>query len=80
MALSLTFMVADRLPFARGMKVAEIVHWDFAARLLPQVLVWEKSPGSAPVNVMLLIVKAVGRLLVNVTFFVSHLPPAGCDP
>ena len=41
MALSLTLIVALRAPFAEGVNVTLIVQCDFAARLLPQVLVCE---------------------------------------
>jgi hypothetical protein len=67
LALSLTFMVAVRVPIAPGVKVTEILHQDFSARSPPQVFVCVKSLGSAPVNVMLLIVNAVGRLLASMT-------------
>ena len=57
--MSLMFIVAARVPVAAGVKVTEIVQMDSGARLPPQVFVCEKSPGSAPVNVMVLIVNAV---------------------
>ena len=79
LALSLTFRVAVRVPVAVGAKVTEMVQWDFAARLPPQVFVGEpKSLGSAPVNVMLLIVNAVERLLVSVTVLAALVVPAVC--
>lgn len=78
MALSFTLRVAVRLPVAVGLNVTLIVQCDFAAKLLLQVLVWAKSAGSAPVNVMLLIAKAVDKLLVNVTFFGALLVPTFC--
>jgi hypothetical protein len=78
LALSFTFSVAVRVPVAVGLKVTEIVHWDFAARLPSQVSVSAKSPPLAPVNVMLLIVNAVERLLVSVTFLAALVVPAFC--
>jgi len=58
----LTFIIAVRAPLAAGVKLTEIVQWDFAARLPPQGFVGvAKSLGLAPVNVMLLIVNAVER-------------------
>lgn len=78
-ALSLTLIVAVRVPVAPGVKVTEIVQVDFAARLESQVFVGAaKSPGSAPVNVMIPIVKAVERLLVSVTFLAALLVPTFC--
>jgi hypothetical protein len=77
LALSLTFIVAVRLPVAAGVNLTEIAQWDFAARLAPQVFVCAKSPGTAPVNVML-IVNAVERLLVSVTFLAVLVVPTVC--
>ena len=66
-ALSVTVRVADLAPEAVGVKVTLIAQLAPAARLLPQVVVCEKSPPLEPVNVMLVIVKAVVPLLVSVT-------------
>lgn len=55
LALSVTVIVPLREPMAVGVNVTLIVHDELAARLEPQVLVWEKSPLMA----MLEIVSAV---------------------
>ena len=52
-ALSAIEMVAVRVPEAVGVNTALMVQLPPAATEEPQVLVWEKSPGSAPVIVML---------------------------
>ena len=51
-ALSLTVSVAARVPVAVGVKVTLIVQFAPAARLVPQLLVWPKSPLLVPVMVM----------------------------
>lgn len=43
---------ADRAPVACGVNLTEIVQLLPAATLVPQVLVWLKSPGSVPVIVI----------------------------
>src|SRR5262249_16633011 len=67
-ALSATAMEALRAPAAAGRKVTVMVQLDPAARLDPQLLVWAKSPGFAPVMVMLEIERAAVPMLLNVTF------------
>jgi hypothetical protein len=54
LALSVTVIEPVREPAAVGVNVTLIVHDELAARLAPQVLVWEKSP----LIVMLEIVRA----------------------
>ena len=49
-ALSLTLSVAVRSPSAAGVKITEMVQFAPAVTLVPQLLVCEKSPGSAPVR------------------------------
>src|SRR5579872_1828570 len=56
-ALSVTLTAAVRVPAAVGVKVTLMVQWAPAATLVPQLLDWPKSPGSAPVRTMLEIVK-----------------------
>jgi len=56
-ALSEIERLALRLPVAEGVNVTEIVQLPFALRLLPQLLVCEKSPEFVPVMLMLLIVR-----------------------
>ena len=66
-ALSVTVSEAVRLPVAVGVKVTLIVQLAPAARLLPQLLVWPKSPLLAPVTAMLVIPSAVAWGLLSVT-------------
>ncbi len=75
LALSLMFMVAVRVPVACGVNVTEIVHLALLATLLPQVLVSAKSPGSVPVNVTSVKLRAVGSSLVKVTFLAALVVP-----
>jgi hypothetical protein len=58
-------MVSEPLrePVAVGVKVTLIVQEALAARLEPQVLVWEKSP----LTVMLLMVRVALPVLLRVT-------------
>lgn len=60
--LSLMFREPVRLPVALGWKVMLMVQFAPAARLLPQLFVWAKSP----VTVMLLMASAAVPLLVRV--------------
>jgi hypothetical protein len=54
-ALSVTESEAVSVPAAMGVKVTLTVQLAPAATVLPQVLVWPKSPASAPVSPMLVI-------------------------
>ena len=63
-----------REPAAVGVKVTLIVQKALAARLEPQVLVWEKSP----LAVMLEIVRAAFPVLLNVTLCALLLVPTAC--
>ena len=75
--LSATLKVAERLPVAAGVKTTEMVQFFPAATLEPQVFVWLKSPGLAPVKLMLVTVSAALPLLVSVTTCaVDGLPTA----
>jgi hypothetical protein len=65
--LSVMTKVAVRLEAAVGVNVTLIVQLPLAARELPHVLVSAKSPGLAPVKVILLIVRAALPLLFSVT-------------
>src|SRR6266699_802376 len=58
LALSVTVNVALRDPVAVGVKVTLIVQFAPAATLEPQLLVCPKSPGLAPVKVMLVMLNA----------------------
>src|ERR1700737_2321872 len=78
LALSFTFMVAERAPVAPGLKVTEIVHLPFAGTLEPQVFVGEaKSPGSAPLNVTVN-GNAVDKLLVSFRVLAALGVPPFC--
>lgn len=65
--LSVMFMVAPRLPMAAGVNVTLMVQLLFAATDPLQVLVCPKSPGLAPANPMLAMVRAVLPVLLRVT-------------
>ena len=56
-ALSASDSVAVKLPVAAGVKVTERVQFEPAARDSPQVLVWLKSEGLAPVRVIPVMVR-----------------------
>ena len=62
--MSVTVTEPVRVPVAAGVKVTLIVHDALAARLVPQMLVCEKSP----LTVMLEIVRAALPGLLSVTF------------
>jgi hypothetical protein len=63
LALSVTVRVPVLVPLAVGAKVTLRVQEALAARLEPQVLVWEKSP----LAVMLLMVRVALPVLLRVT-------------
>jgi len=65
-ALSAITAVADRDPFTTGLKVKLTVQLALGANAAAQVLVWVKSPASAPVKVMPVTVIAVNPKLVMV--------------
>lgn len=69
-ALSVTVRVAVRVLILVGLKATLIVQLEFAASVVPQVVVSGKSFGSVPVKLMLEMVTAVEDGLLNVT---------GCD-
>jgi hypothetical protein len=74
-ALSLTETVACREPEAIGVNVTLIVQLVASASELPQLFVWEKSPGFAPVMVILVMVKVALPVLLSVTSCGALLPP-----
>jgi hypothetical protein len=55
------------VPVACGVNFTEMVHLPLAATVVPQVLVWAKSLGSAPVKVMLLMSSVAVPVFVSVT-------------
>ena len=75
MALSVTVIEPVREPVAVGVNVTLIVHDELAARLEPQVLVWEKSP----LMVMLEIVRVALPGLLRVTLCGLLLVPKACE-
>jgi hypothetical protein len=66
-ALSVRATAPVNVPAAAGVKVRLIVQLAPAATLVPQVLVWAKSPGLAPERAMLEMVKAALPVLFRVT-------------
>jgi hypothetical protein len=66
-ALSVTVRVPVLAPVAVGLNVTLMAQLAPAARLVPQLLVCEKSALLVPVNVMLVRVNAAVPLLVSVT-------------
>jgi hypothetical protein len=80
LAESLKFNVALRVPAAFGANVIFTVQEDDAASVVPQVLLNTlKSPGSAPVKAMLLIVIDVVLLFERVTTFCAPVFPTATD-
>lgn len=65
-ALVVTTMVVERAALTAGLKVTLIVQLFSDATAAVHVLVWVKSPGSAPVNAMLLTESDVRPMFVNV--------------
>ena len=73
--LSVMFKEAVRLPAAVGVNVTLIVQLPLAASELPHVVVSAKSPGLAPVNAMLLMVKVAFPVLFSVTVWAALVVP-----
>ncbi len=67
LALSATLSEAVQLPLAEGLKVTLIAQLAPAATELPQLLVWAKSLGLAPVSARLEMLKAALPVLLTVT-------------
>ncbi len=65
-ALSMMLSVAFRVPVAVGVKVTLIEQLAPAASDVPQVLLWAKSPGFAPVVEMPLMLSAAFPVFVSV--------------
>jgi hypothetical protein len=66
-ALSAIEIAAVRVPAAVGLNTAPMVQFAAAISVVPQVFVWEKSPGFAPVIVMLEMDKVAFPVLNKVT-------------
>ena len=75
-ALSVRFNVALRAPLALGVKVKVMVHFDAAAKVLPQVVaVCVKLLALAPVMVMLLMSNVTFWLLATVSVIGALVVP-----
>ena len=70
-SLLLMLKLADRAPEAVGVKVTLMAQLAPAARLAPQVADSPKSPGFAPVNPMLVMVKGAVPVLDRVAVFAA---------
>src|SRR5438552_6231987 len=79
-ALSVTEIVANRLPVATGVKVDLIVHVPPGASDAPQVLTCAKSPVFAPETTMLPIVNVAAPAFVKVTVCALLDVPVGTVP
>ena len=73
--LSVMFKEAVRLPVAAGVNVTLMVQLPLAATEPPHVLVSAKSPGSAPANAMLLMVRAAFPVLFSVKVWAVLVVP-----
>ena len=78
--LSATLSNAVRLPLAAGVKVMLNVQVDPAGSELPQLLVWAKSPGLAPVIVTLEMLRAPVPALSKVAVPAPLVVPTGRLP
>ena len=74
-ALSVMASAAVRLPLADGVKVTLMVQLAPAARLDPQLLVWEKSLAFEPKTAMLVMLNAALPELLKVTDRVVLVEP-----
>src|ERR1700722_3784119 len=79
-ALSEMFRVAVRVPVPVGVKVMPMVQESPAGTLDPQSFDCPKSERFVPLPKILLMVKAVLRVLVSVTFCVALVVPTACEP
>ena len=73
--MSVTCRVAEKPPVLFGENVTLIVQFAPAAKLAPQLLVWEKRFGFAPPSEMLLIVSGAVPELVNVMVCAALVVP-----
>jgi hypothetical protein len=80
LALSVKVMAAVKDPLATGVKVTLMAQLAPAATLVPQLLLCAKSPGLAPVMVMLVMVNAALPELVNVTDWAVLVVPTAWLP
>lgn len=75
LALSTILTLALRVPVVVGVNFTLIEQLPPAARLLPQVYVFEKSPGFVPVRPMLVMLRLPVPVLVNVTLCAALVAP-----
>lgn len=73
--LSVMASVAARAPVAVGVNVTLIVQFPPAATEVPQLFVCPKSPGLAPLNAILAIVRAALPVLFNVNVWAVLVEP-----
>ena len=78
LALSVTVIVAVRVPVAVGENVTAMLQLKFGSSGLMQLLVCPKSPASAAVIVMLLMVRFAFPLLVRFRFCAALVVPMAC--
>ena len=69
-----------KLPALAGVNVTLIVQLAPAATLVPQVLVWAKSPALVPLRVMLVMLRVALPLLVRVTELAALVVPTAWLP
>src|SRR5271168_2948765 len=74
-ALFVMTMAALRLPEPAGLKLTEMPQWAPADRDVPQLLVCTKSPGLAPLRLMLPILRAPVPVLVMITDWTRLMAP-----
>jgi len=79
-ALSVKLTAAVRVPLARGLKVTLTVQLAPAATLVPQLLVWAKSPEFVPATAIPVMLKAALPVLWIVTGCGGLVTPTGSFP
>jgi len=79
-ALSVMVRAAERLPGAVGMKATLILQLPPAGTELPQVFVWKKSLGLAPVSPRPVILRAAFPVLTRVTAWTGLVVPRVWPP
>src|SRR6185312_5455864 len=78
--LVVTFRLAVAAPFTVGVNLAEIVQFVLAAKLVPQLFVWEKLAAFAPEIPIELTGMATVPLFANVTGCEADVVPTCCEP
>ena len=75
-ALSVTERVAAKPAMEEGEKLTEIIQLPPAARVVPQVLVWAKAVGLAPVMAMLPMARVALPVLLSMAVCAALVVPA----